>query len=369
MLQVMIVDDMDIVRRELKRFKLWEKNGFMIAGEAKNGQEALEKLEQAAFDMVITDIRMPKVDGIELLKKITERKLCPCVILCSDYSEFRYAKQGLVLGAFDYIVKPVAEEELDELLNRAKEYIHDKKLEQQKITLLEKRLEEKVDVFFPQAEFDQLIAAINNGDARIPEYAANIADIACTSLEQDAVKVRSLLKSILHQIKSKLMESYKWLDKFIGSNEMGASGFLETDEADSLKEAFVSDIKRTVNILGRLKPAVQGVGMLEQVCSFVLENVDDEISLTATAEALFMNKSYISGNFKQKMGVSFVEYLTIVKMERAKKLIRDENIRIYEIAGLLGYKDIEYFSRLFKKYIGLSPTEYRQEYRKIIINK
>lgn len=369
MLKVMLVDDMDIVRRELKRFKLWEKNGFMIAGEAKNGHEALEKLDQAAFDMVITDIRMPKVDGIELLKRITEKKLCPCVILCSDYSEFRYAKQGLVLGAFDYIVKPVVEEELDELLNRAKEYIQDKRFEQRKIMLLEKKLEEKVDIFFPQAEFDQLIAAIDSGDARIPEYAAHIADIACARLEQDALKVRSLLKSILRQVKSKLMENYNWLDKFMGSNEMGAADFSEVGEVDSLKEAFVSDIKRTVNMLRRLKPAVQGGGMLEQVCSFVLENVDDEISLATTAEALFMNKSYISGNFKQKTGISFVEYLTIVKMERAKKLIRDENIRIYEIAGLLGYKDIEYFSRLFKKYIGFSPTEYRQNYQKIIINK
>jgi two-component system response regulator YesN len=357
----MIVDDMDIVRIELKRFKLWEKNGFVIAGEARNGHEALEKLDKADFDMVITDIRMPKVDGIELLKRITEKKLCPCVILCSDYSEFRYAKQGLVLGAFDYIVKPVDERELEVLLNRAKEYIRGKRLEQQKLMLLEKKLEEKVDIFFPQAEFDQLIDAINNGDSRIPELAADICNIACASLEQDVVKVKSLLKSILYQLKSKLMENYKWLDKFTGLNEMGAADFSETDEIETLKEAFISDIKRTVNMLGRLKPPIQGGGIIEKVSSYVLENVDNEISLTTAAETLFINKTYISGNFKQKTGVSFVEYLTIIKMERAKKLIRDGDIRIYEISELLGYKDIEYFSRLFKKYIGLSPTEYRHD--------
>ncbi|HNU80766.1 MAG TPA: response regulator, partial [Bacillota bacterium] len=77
MLRIMIVDDVDIVRKELKRLKLWgDKTGFVISGEACNGHEALEKLEESKFDMVITDIRMPKVDGMELLKEITRRKLC-----------------------------------------------------------------------------------------------------------------------------------------------------------------------------------------------------------------------------------------------------------------------------------------------------
>jgi two-component system response regulator YesN len=359
MIQVLIVDDMDIVRIELKRLKLWEKNGFIISDEAKNGQEALEKLGKSSFDMVITDIRMPKVDGIELLKSITVKKLCPCVILCSDHSEFTYARQGLVLGAFDYMVKPVVEEELDKLLNRAKEFILDKRQEQQKIMQLEKKLEEKVDVFFPQAEVDQLIGAINAGDARGVEYAANIVDISCTSMERDIIKVKSLLNSIMYQIRNRTMESNKWLGKFIDADKMGAIDFTRANEEASIKSVFVSEVRRMVNLLGRLKCLSHGSIMIEQVCSFVLENVDEEISLSSVAEALFINKSYISGNFKQKTGRAFIEYLTDVKMERAKKLIRDGNIKIYEIGELLGFRDIEYFSKVFKKCTGSSPTEYR----------
>ncbi len=364
MLQVLIVDDMDIVRREFKRMKLWERTGFMIAGEARDGQEALELLAGGAFDAIITDIRMPKIDGIELLKRISEKKLCQCVILCSDHSEFRYAKQGLVLGAFDYLVKPVVEEELELLLNRAREHISEKRLEEQKFQQLERSLREKVDVYFPQAEVDRLIGAISTGDGRAVQYAGIIAELAFSSLKGEALKIGSLLNSVLYQVKDRLMEKYKWLDKFIGSEEIGTCSLQGNVEASLVKESFLSEVTRLVDLLRRLSPAVQGGGVFEQVCVFILENVDEDVSLTRVSEALFINKSYISANFKQKKGVAFVEYLTAVKMERAKKLIRDGNIKIYEVGELLGFKDTEYFSKLFKKYSGHAPSEYRQAIQK-----
>lgn len=363
MMQVLIVDDMDIVRRELKRLKLWEKNGFMISGEAGNGHEALEKLSSESFDMVITDIRMPKIDGIELLKEITEKKLCPCVILCSDHSDFKYARQGLVLGAFDYIVKPVVPEEMDELLSRARDFITEKREEQQRILQLEKKLEEKVDIFFPRAEVEQLIAAINSGDASWLLHAGIVFDTACAGLRQDPVKLKALLNSIVYQVKSRIAEKNKWINKYVGDDELCATGFAGFGDAAPAKELFISEIRGTAELLGRLRCNIPAGGVIEQVCDYVLENIDGEISLSTVADSLFVNKSYISSNFKQKTGVSFIEYLTSVKMERAKKLIRDGAIRIYEVGGLLGFKDIEYFSRVFKKHTGLSPMEYRQNCR------
>lgn len=158
MLQIMIVDDVNIARRELRRLKLWgEKTGFVISEEASNGYEALEKLRKSNIDLVITDIRMPKVDGIELLKGIVQEKLCPCVVILSDHSEFMYARQGLVLGAFDYILKPVDEEELDKLLQRARDFILGKRLEEQRIKQLEKKLVEKVGCFSQSQSLGSLL--------------------------------------------------------------------------------------------------------------------------------------------------------------------------------------------------------------------
>ncbi len=361
MLQIMIVDDVDIVRRELKRLKLWgDKTGFVISDEACNGHEALEKLEESKFDMVITDIRMPKVDGMELLKEITRRKLCPCVVLLSDYSEFVYARQGLVLGAFDYIIKPVAEEELEKLLQRAKEYISEKRLEEQRIAQLEQKLVEKVDVFFPQSEVSQLIDAIIAGHTKAVENAGNIFETVCTNLNYDLIKVKSLLNSIMLEITNKLSASCKWLDKYADINAIRAIDFSGANDPDSIKNRFVSAVGRISGLIARLKQGTEDNGITGQVCRYVLENIDGNISLSAVSDSLFMNKSYISEVFKQKTGLSFIEYLTIVKMERAKKLVGDGRLKAYEVAELLGFKDVEYFSRLFKKYTGITPSEYRQ---------
>ncbi|HRU42319.1 MAG TPA: response regulator, partial [Candidatus Diapherotrites archaeon] len=341
--------------------KLWgDKTGFVISDEACNGHEALEKLERSKFDMVITDIRMPKVDGIELLKEIAERKLCPCVVLLSDYSDFVYARQGLVLGAFDYITKPVAEEELEKLLQRAKEYISGKRIEEQRIIQLEQKLVEKVDVFFPQSEVSQLIDAIKAGHTKTVENAGNIFEIVYINLNHDLIKVKSLLNSIMLEITNKLSASCKWLDKYADINAIRAIDFSGANDPDSIKNRFVSAIGRISGLIARLKHGTEDNGIISQVCSYVLENIDRNISLSAVSDSLFMNKSYISEVFKQKTGLSFIEYLTIVKMERAKKLVGDGRLKTYEVAELLGFKDIEYFSRLFKKYTCLTPNEYRQ---------
>ncbi|HYE11105.1 MAG TPA: response regulator [Patescibacteria group bacterium] len=360
MLKVMIVDDMDIIRRELKRLKLWgEETGFAISDEAKNGHEALEKLMKNPVDLVITDIRMPKIDGIELLKRITAEKLCTCVVLISDHSEFNYARQGLVLGAFDYMVKPVDEEELKKLLQRARDFIMEKKIEQQKIQQLEKSLQEKLEVYFPHSEIKQLVELMKVRDVRTKEYADHIVEIVYTSLHYDLIKTDSILNNIIYDIVNKLQESYKWLDKFIINKELESVGFSRLIDLAFIKAAFVSRINNITFLLKKLHHGIEDNGLMEQVCKCVLENIDNGISLSVVSDLIFMNKNYVSEAFKQKSGLSFTEYLTIVKMERAKKLIAEGRLRTYEMAEMLGFKDIEYFSKLFKKYTNCSPTEYK----------
>ncbi len=367
MLKVMIVDDMDIGRRELKRLKLWgEEIGFFIAEEAKNGQEALKKLEENPIDLIITDIKMPKVDGIELLKIVSDKKLCSCVVLLSDYSEFNYARQGLVLGAFDYMVKPVNEEDLNRVLQRVKKFILDKRHEQQSITQLKQRLAEKMETFFPQAEVNQIVELMEAGDEKAVEYADHIVDIVYLNLNQDLIKTISMLNNIMYEIVNKLLKTYEWLEKFIDIRQIEIIDFLRFKDINSIKDVFISAVEKIIKLQKILQYGTQEKDIINQICRYILENIDEEhsmkgeLSLKAVADALYINKSYISEAFKQKTGMSFTEYLTIVKMERAKKLIADGRLKTYEIAGQLGFKDIEYFSRLFKKYIGFSPTEYRK---------
>lgn len=133
MYRVLIVDDIDILRYDLKRMKVWgETTGFAIEDEASDGREALKKLRESSFDLLITDIRMPVMDGMELLRAVSKENLCPCIVMLSDYTEYSYAREGLLHGAFDYLGKPVNQNDILELLGRAKIFLDQKKRTERK---------------------------------------------------------------------------------------------------------------------------------------------------------------------------------------------------------------------------------------------
>ncbi|MGN1458194.1 MAG: response regulator [Acutalibacteraceae bacterium] len=126
MYRVMIVDDDMAVCYVYRNMKSWEKHGFEIVLEANNGRQALELLEKNSVDIIFTDIRMPVMDGIDLLKTIRQRGLDIFVVLISSYKEFEYAREGLKFGAVDYVMKPLTENALDESLEFLKKYMNEK---------------------------------------------------------------------------------------------------------------------------------------------------------------------------------------------------------------------------------------------------
>lgn len=361
MYSVMIVDDMDIVRREIKRMSIWgEKSGFQISSEARNGQEALDLLKARDIDLIITDIKMPKVDGLELLQKVNEMNLSTCVVLLSDYSDFNFARKGLVLGAFDYLSKPADRDNLLDLLHRVQKNIEEKKRESERLKMLEEKLEEKVNAFFPDTDVDQLNTFILDGDRRSKEMAERIVEFSAASLDGDPIRIEFLLKNVLTAIIRSVLEKRKWLSSFVELNEIDIAGSLQSDTIEELKQKFTGKVEGLQSMLDKLECGRHDSEVVNRMCSFVLENIDGELSLKLVAERMFMNRTYLSEVFRQKTGMQFIEYLTMVKMERAKMLLTDGRLKTYEIADKLGFKDIEYFSRLFKRYTGMPPVEYRQ---------
>lgn len=118
MYRILLVEDDDALRYVYRKLRAFKENGFVIAAEAVNGKEALDLLQNDRFDLIVTDIRMPLVDGLALLREMKVRGLDTPAVLVSSYDEFEYARQGLILGAFDYIVKPVGESSLSAMLAR-----------------------------------------------------------------------------------------------------------------------------------------------------------------------------------------------------------------------------------------------------------
>ena len=116
--RIMLVDDEEEVRKAMIRQMDWEQLGFTVAGDAENGRDALEKLEQLEPDVVMTDIRMPYMDGLALTARIREKYPSVKILIFSGYDDFEYAQQAIKLHVTEYILKPVNSQELAEILQR-----------------------------------------------------------------------------------------------------------------------------------------------------------------------------------------------------------------------------------------------------------
>ena len=120
MYKVMLVEDDETIRYVYSKMKSWGRYGFCLEAEAANGVRALEKLKEKPVDVIFTDIRMPLMDGISLMKESASLYPDIMFVFISSYNEFEYAREGLRLGAVDYIVKPMKETDLEEVLQRIK---------------------------------------------------------------------------------------------------------------------------------------------------------------------------------------------------------------------------------------------------------
>ncbi|MCR4656329.1 MAG: response regulator [Lachnospiraceae bacterium] len=238
MLNVYIADDEVWITLGLK--KLLEKIGAdaWVVGMANNGLTAKEEIAHFKPDVVFTDIRMPGLSGLELLQAIPQVSPDTKVIIITGFAEFAYAKEALKYHAFDYLLKPIKEEELIRVINAIKS---------------------------------------EQGEA---------------SPEEDITPV---------------------YDK-----------------------------------------------MIDNVIRDIREHYMEDISLTSLAAKYSISTGHLSSVIKERLQVGFSDYISSLRMQRAKELLRDESMSIQEIAETVGYNDYFYFTKVFKKIVGISPSKYRK---------
>ncbi len=364
MLRVMLVDDMDIVRIELKRLPVWgENSGFTVVQEARNGEEALIKLRSNPVDLVITDIKMPKIDGMELIKNIAENNLCPCVVLLSDFSDFNYARQGIILGAFDFLAKPADSKELCRLLERAKEYIITKNKELERVKKLEEVFDERTEEYFQEDDVQKIIQHIQSREPDSEAVIKHTLVRIAASLDYDIMKVEGAAKKLIPIVLEGLYNDNPWLERFYCKQDMTDISDQQFQCFEEIAELVLLKVRELIQIFNNYQLGFNDKGIIWTVSNYVLDNIDNGISHQMVAENLFINRTYLSEVFKQKTGIFFMDYVTMLKMERAKILLRTSDIKTYEVAEMLGFKDSEYFGKLFRKYSGTTISQYRKTIR------
>lgn len=359
MFKVLIVDDNEIICKQMARLHVWgEISNFIITGEASNGQMALDKLRAEEYDLVITDIRMPKVDGIELLVKVTEEELAPCVVFLSEFSEFRYAKQGLVYGAFDYLVKPVEAGDLLALLGRVKQKLQSRRREQIRFT----ENGNHAEVWMPNEEIKLIKHYITSRSVKAVDVAGITADMIISYHADDPVRVSSLLRHILQDLASAVFVEFFWIDKYVDLHDIESRLVGQPQDTPFIKNSFVQAVELVSSLVKQFSPLEEYGTIVREVSRYVLENIDGKLSTKEIATALFINRTYMSEVFREKSGKMVSEYLTGMKMERAKKLLGNADMKTAEVAYKLGYSDVTHFSKQFKNYVGISLGEYRSHF-------
>lgn len=261
--RAIIVDDEKNVRYIINDFITSFDLEIEIIAQAENGEVALKCCKKMKPDLVISDIKMPNLNGIEMLEEmriIDENIMC---IFVSAYTDFNFAQAAIKQGAKGYILKPIQAEELYQLLKEVREVWIKKQKEKSKF----KRLERTVN-----------------------------------------------------QLKSERLN-------------------------DVISE------KKINNDYNRV---------IYKVINYIEEYYHEDISLDSVADNVFLNKNYLSDLFHKEIGKSFVQYLTEFRLEKAKTLYEIDDFRVGEIADMVGFSDCSYFIKLFKKYTGATPNEYRR---------
>lgn len=350
MIKVLIVDDEKMVRDGLVYTMPWDKLNIEIVGSVGNGKAALELIREKKPQVVLTDIMMPEMDGIELLKIVKEEMPNIKFVILSGYDDFQYAQVALKYGVIDYLVKPVDADELTQLMERIRDSLQDEiSFDKEKI-YFQKEIE---------SSLEQYIVAVRTGNK---QTAINIVD------------------SIFGKetIKSMPMEQYHKLSIDIVNTICIMLERYGVELGDAVHESYPSHYMEIFNIT-TIEDLKQWMNeFTERIIMLVDENNGDyrlvitkameyinshyfeDLSVQKVAQTVFLNSNYFSHLFKKIRKESFTDYLNKVRIDKAKSLLSQNLYKVYEVSDMVGYSDYKYFSSVFKKLVGVSPTEFNK---------
>lgn len=383
MIKVLVVDDEPFIRQGLGILIDWNHYGYEIVGEAANGREALEKLKEGVYDLVITDIKMPEVSGIELIKRIRETNKEIKIIVLSGYYEFEYAKQAIKYQVMDYILKPIQKDELIHTLTEIQEraekdkkpfneqqqpteddpfMINDilqdirKRGEKNRTPVLRKSQESSMN----KEKMDELIESIRENDkGKINEC---LEDICVRITRMSGHK--KMADIYMNYLLCELMALAKEMDSEVDQGEILQNinnKALEQFSATEGEEHFKIFVREFAIYLNQLRQNVFS-GVLDVIEKEIHQNYKENLSLKSLSEKYYINSAYLGQIFKKKYNVSFKDYLNTYRIEKATQLLIRTNDKVYMIAEAVGYHNLDYFINKFVKLKGKTPLQYRKQF-------
>ncbi len=505
-MKLFIADDEIDVREGIRCLIDWTAIGFSICGEGKNGEDTLEKILRLKPDVVLIDIRMPRISGLEVIKKARNEGFRGRFVILSGYADFSYAQEAIQYGVTNYLTKPIDEDELKKAVLSAKADLEKEQKEDETLTHYKSKAKDSIlrDLIFGKADYPLPEAKDLFLDASVfqiilyasykegfPETLWDFAEILRLANHRnnslDFIKAENeniiLLKGsfalsrfqellehyismpqkgspldslflvygkpvysvsdihISHEDARQLMKrrffcrynqhvlSYSDLPETSALPLPGENAFAEklasciqsgnrrmlsgvltelqqklfysSEEVAFLKHYLSNICALTKSILIRtyrdknlpfnedpsiihmveesnylyeimdfltvqLEKCFDALGspnrenIIDGILDYIGRNYQENLKLGTIAELFGYNSSYLGKLFYKITGNTFNVYLDTVRIENAKKLLVEDKYKIYEIAQMAGFGDVDYFHRKFRKYTGCSPVEYRK---------
>ena len=471
MLKVIIADDERLICRLVQTLADWDSLGMEVVAMAENGLEALELVQSRHPDILITDIRMPGCDGLELIRSAKQIMPDLEVVIISGYAHFEYAQSAMKYGAGYYLLKPIKQAELMETLEKIREKCESRLETMETISrqhqnsqkdlsrireslvkdlmtnpteLTAEALRDTYHVETYGGMYQVFMVKIDGGSGQVSRsglevmqekikdiFSNSLAPVChdmllhfqsftgCGVMNYDPAKkdeVRRGLRECLNhlEVKRSLLGPFEFsvslgiavdapekmpLSLESARNAMterliqGTGRLLDTVppgsgiEKQNLLDKYIKVMEHTVDSLSTAEAGeacrmletealgldrICGREILELVLSagrlfiarkqYVMQHFDEPITLETVCEDIGFSVNYFSMLFKRETGEGFAKYLTRVRIEEAKTLLRETSIPIAEICEKVGYSDRKHFTHTFHKATGLNPVEYRKLY-------
>ena len=378
MYRILLVDDEPALKISIQTTVDWEQYGFCLSGTASDGYQALDFIRNNPVDAVITDLEMPSMNGVSLIRELKKQNFPGPILVLSNFSYYDYVRDALTAGAYDYILKTnVYTAEMEKALRKMKEILS--KNTPSSVSLADGK--ENVSAF-PEEIFPATVCAVLFPENFLSERSGlpenltkevfeDISPVIVQTIHHNELLCVISEKSLelkKKDVSVKLKRLIKQFQVFTGFSPAviyisGAENDRDIHDYYSLctRESEENHIEN--GIPWELFPVANQEGVskaeIRAAINYVGEYYMSKISLDDVAKYVNLNREYLSRVFHAETGMSLFSYINEVRMKKAAKLLTtNQNATIKEVATLVGFDNQYFFSKKFKDYYGVSPTEY-----------
>lgn len=340
MLKVLLVDDEQLEREALRLILREAPEEIAIVGEATTGGKAVELGETCEPDLVFMDIRIPGMDALEAAKILRESDAKRAIILLAGYDDSSLAPKAYRAGANECLTKPLRPAEIFRIIN----------------TYRAPRPQiQKMDARFVDGSTEAFLERIHLEDYKgakeqLKLLFREIIERA-TSLEQLRKQAQSIAEQMVKIYEAKGLQRNSAAKQWAQIGEI-VTPFQAEEQVSKILDQMFDDIIHHHSIKEKNE--------IQAVLNYIEANYRRGVTLEEAAEYVHLSPHYLSKLFKKELNVNFVNYVMERRIEMAKELLENTDMPVLNIALELSYQEHNYFSKVFKKVVGVTPSEYRK---------